>query len=77
MPNVCEICGRKTQFGNKITTRGLAKYRGGVGIKTTGVSRRTFKVNLQKIRVMDHGTARRMKLCTHCLKAGKYTKRVD
>ncbi|MFH1707584.1 MAG: 50S ribosomal protein L28 [Planctomycetota bacterium] len=77
MPNVCELCRRGTQVGNTVTRRGLAKHRGGVGLKTTGITRRTFKVNLQKIRVLEKGVARRMKICTHCLKAGKITKRVN
>ena len=39
----CEVSGKKTSFGNHITTRGKAKYLGGVGIKCTGVSRRMFR----------------------------------
>ena len=41
MGKKCEVSGKKTSFGNHITTRGKAKYLGGVGIKTTGISRRT------------------------------------
>ncbi len=51
MSRVCQITGRRTRLGNKVARRGLAKAKGGVGIKTTGITRRTFKVNLQKQRL--------------------------
>ena len=76
MARVCEICGKSTQFGNKVTTRGKAKYLGGVGTKVTGKVRRTFKPNLQRIRAQVGGTVRRMKVCTACISAGKVVKRV-
>lgn len=51
MPRVCQVTGRKTQSGGSIARRGLAKAKGGVGIKTTGRSKRKYKVNLQKKRI--------------------------
>ena len=39
--------------GNRVETRGKAKYLGGVGTKITGISRRQFKPNLQRARVED------------------------
>ena len=39
MGQSCEVCGRKPVTGNQITTRGKAKYLGGVGTKVTGISR--------------------------------------
>lgn len=75
MSRVCEACNKRVTFGNSIATRGLAKYKGGVGIKTTGVTRRRFKPNIQRIRVMEKdGTVRRMKICTKCIRAGKVRK---
>lgn len=76
MPKMCELCGKKTMFGNTISRRGRAKYLGGVGIKTTGISRRKFTPNLQKLRVTTaNGTNRRMVICTKCLRNGTVTKR--
>ena len=46
MAQSCEVCGRKPVTGNQITTRGKAKYLGGVGTKVTGISRRTFRPEL-------------------------------
>ena len=38
MPRVCYFTGKKTSFGNQVTHRGKAKYLGGVGTKTTGIT---------------------------------------
>jgi len=76
MARVCEVCGKSTKFGNKVTTRGKAKHLGGVGLKCTGIARRTFKPNLQRIRAQVGGTVRRMKVCTSCIHAGKVQKRI-
>ena len=70
MSRVCDYCGKKTQFGQQLTRRGLAKAKGGVGIKTTGVTKRPFKANIQKLRAEVNGRAMRVKICTKCLKTG-------
>lgn len=73
----CEICGKKPLVGNKIARRGMAKAKGGVGKKTTGITRRRFLPNLQKIKViLPNGTVRRIKVCTSCIQAGKIKKAV-
>ncbi len=71
MSRVCEVTGRKTRFGGSIARRGLAKSKGGVGIKTTGHTKRTFKPNIQKIRVvMPDGTVERLRVSTKVIKTG-------
>jgi large subunit ribosomal protein L28 len=74
MSRVCDFCGKKTQFGRSISRRGLAKAKGGVGLKTTGITRRTFKPNIQRVRARVNGQVRRVKICTSCLKLGKIQK---
>jgi large subunit ribosomal protein L28 len=37
-------------------------------------SKRRFNPNLQKIRILVNGTARREYVCTRCMKAGKIQK---
>jgi len=71
---VCEICGKKTAFGNSVARRGLSKKDGGIGLKTTGITSRKFKPNIQRLRVIVNGGVKRMKVCTSCLKAGKVQK---
>ena len=51
MSRECQVTGRRSGFGNRVETRGLAKAKGGVGIKTTGITPRRFHVNLQWKRV--------------------------
>jgi len=74
MARVCEICDKKTSVGNKLEKRGLAKKKGGVGKKITGKTKRKFKANIQRVRVKDNGTVKRMKVCSRCISAGKITK---
>ena len=74
MSRVCEICGKHTMFGRSIARRGLAKAKGGVGKKTTGITRRTFKPNVQKIRTIENGRVRRRRVCTACIRSGRVRK---
>lgn len=74
MSQVCEVCGKKAGMGNTVTTRGRAKYLGGVGTKVTGISRRKFRPNLQKVRVTQNGTNKSVRVCTQCLRSGAVTK---
>ena len=77
MSRACEICGKKPTTGNTVETRGKAKYLGGVGTKVTGISRRTFRPNLQRVRIAtENGTHRRVRICTRCLRSGAITKPV-
>jgi large subunit ribosomal protein L28 len=64
---------KKTTSGNSITRKGLPKKSGGIGLNTTGISKRTFKTNAQrkKIRFSD-GTVRTMWVKASDLKAGKF-----
>ncbi len=74
MSRVCEICGKHTSAGRSIARRGMAKKKGGVGLKTTGISRRKFKPNVQSVRAVIDGEVRRMKVCTNCIRSGKIQK---
>jgi large subunit ribosomal protein L28 len=76
MPRVCYFTGKKTTFGNQITHRGKAKYLGGVGTKVTGITARTFKPNIQKVRAVIDGQVVRVKVSTKAIKAGLITKPV-
>ena len=77
MSRVCEICGKGRMLGNNMTTRGRAKYLKGVGTKVTGISRRTFSVNLQNVRITtENGTSKTVRVCTQCLRCGAVTRRI-
>jgi large subunit ribosomal protein L28 len=77
MARQCEVCGKGRQLGNQVTTRGKKKYLGGVGTKVTGISRRKFKPNLQRVKVSTaNGSHKAMHVCTQCLRSGAVTKTV-
>jgi large subunit ribosomal protein L28 len=74
MPRVCAFTGKKTTFGNQITTRGKAKYLGGVGTKITGITARKFKPNIQKVRAVIDGQVVRVKVSVKAMRNGVITK---
>ena len=76
MPRVCHFTGKKTSFGKQVTHRGKAKYLGGVGTKVTGVTARTFKPNIQKVRAVIGGKIVRVKVSAKAIRMGLITKPV-
>jgi large subunit ribosomal protein L28 len=61
MAQVCDICGKGPQFGNKIS-------------HAHNVSRRRWNVNLRPVRARVNGANKRVRVCTTCLKSGKVVK---
>ena len=77
MARSCEVCGKGFSMGNSVTIRGKQKYLGGVGTKITGITRRKFKPNLQRLRVtLANGTNTTKLVCTQCIRSGAITKQV-
>jgi len=74
MSKICYTCGKKPVAGRQIKRRGLAKKKGGVGQRITGISRRRFLPNLQTVRTLINGKVKKVRVCAKCLKAGKITK---
>jgi large subunit ribosomal protein L28 len=74
MSRVCDFCGKGTRVGGIIARRGLPKKKGGVGLRITGRTKRTFKPNIQRVRAVVNGVVTRVKICTRCLKSGKIKK---
>lgn len=61
MAKVCHTCGKGPAFGNSRSHSMIA-------------TKRRFNPNLQKVRIDERGTHRRVYVCTRCLKAGKVNK---
>jgi large subunit ribosomal protein L28 len=61
MAKSCEICGKGPQFGNRVS-------------HANNRTKRRFEPNLQSVRALIKGAAKRMRVCTRCLKAGKVLK---
>ena len=76
MSRVCEICGKGPSFGQHIVRKGSPKYKGGIGLHTTGISKRRFLPNLRSVRVPDgKGQTKRIRICMRCLKSGQLEKK--
>ena len=59
---VCEICNKKTKFGNQ-----LSITRSHISRRTS----RTVKPNLRTVKADVNGTVKRIHVCAKCLRAGK------
>ncbi len=55
MSRVCEVSGKRPVVANKIVRRGKAKREGGVGKKTTGITKHRQHPNLRKLRIRVAG----------------------
>ncbi|MEO1583075.1 MAG: 50S ribosomal protein L28 [Planctomycetota bacterium] len=74
MPYECHFTGKKTTFGRKVAHGGQKISKGGFGLKTTGISRRTFKPNLQKVNAVVDGKPTRVRASTRAIKSGLVVK---
>lgn len=70
MPRVCFFTGKKTRAGRSYSHRGKAKYLGGVGTKVTGISKRKFKPNIQRVRAVINGKVCRIKVSAKAIRMG-------
>lgn len=77
MSRKCEICGRIPGRGNAKVERGKAKYLGGNGRKTTGITKRYYFLNLQNVHIeKPEGGATTARVCTKCIRSGLVRKSV-
>lgn len=63
MSRKCDICGKHTITGNKVSH---AKNH----------TRRTWRPNLLKIKTIEHGRTLTKKICTRCLRSNAVIKKV-
>jgi len=63
MAQVCDMCGKKPQFGNNIS-------------HAHNVTKRRWNVNLRTVRAIVNGASKRIRVCTTCLRSGKVRKAV-
>lgn len=76
MSGSCYLCEKKPVFGNQKVERGKAKYLGGNGRKTTGISRRLFRPNLQSVNIQEGTESKKVRVCVKCIRSGLVTKKV-
>lgn len=71
MGRECAITGKKTVVGRRIVRKGLPKKKGGIGLHVTSASKRKFKPNLQRIKIIDdNGTVKREWVSVKAIRAG-------
>ena len=63
----CELCGKHTTFGNKVT-----KIRAGLYSRTS----RQFKPNLRNATITIDGKNKKVHACTRCIRSGKRANRI-
>ena len=61
MAKRCEVCGKGPVVGRQVS-------------HAHNVSSRRFEPNLQTVRALVNGAARRIRVCTRCLRGGKVIK---
>ena len=74
MSRECYFAGKRTISGQSIKRRGKAKHLGGVGRKVTGITKRKFKPNIQRVRAVIDGTVCRIKVSAKAIRMGLITK---
>jgi len=71
MTKVCFITGRRPVKGNIINRKGQTKKSGGIGTHITSITKRKFRPNLQRVRIlMANGGTKRVWVSVKALKAG-------
>jgi large subunit ribosomal protein L28 len=76
MSRVCEYTGKRTIAGNSIARRGKAKHLGGVGRNVTGITKRKFKPNIQKVKAIIDGRVCRVRVSVKAIRMGLVQKPV-
>ena len=61
MAAVCDICAKRPGFGHNVP---WSKKK----------TNRRWSPNIQRVRVVENGTHKRMNVCTSCLKAGRVSR---
>ena len=71
MSRICSVTGKRRVSGSRIHRKGLTKKSGGIGTHISKIVKRTFKPNVQRVRVrMPSGQTKRVWVSAKALKAG-------
>ena len=74
MAKICEITGARVRRGSRIHRSGLAKKKGGIGMHVTKVVKRRFLPNLQRVKTIDDGEVKYIRVTAKAIKKGLVTK---
>jgi large subunit ribosomal protein L28 len=74
MARICELTGKRPMKGSIIWRSGKPKREGGIGTHITGITKRRFLPNLQRVKAIINGEVRYVRVSTRALKKGLVTK---
>lgn len=74
MSRKCELTGKGPMKGSRIWRSGKPKREGGIGTHVTGITKRRFLPNLQRVKALIDGEVRYVRVSTKALKKGLITK---
>ena len=63
MARKCEVCGKGTVSGNKVSHSMIH-------------TRRKWNANIQSVKINDNGTVRKANVCTRCMRSGKIVRAI-
>jgi large subunit ribosomal protein L28 len=63
MSRICDICGKGPTSGNNVS-------------HANNKTRKVWYPNLQKIKAVQNGSVRSLKVCTRCIRAGAVVKAI-
>jgi large subunit ribosomal protein L28 len=61
MAQVCEICGKRPVYGNRIS-------------HAHNITKRRWNPNLRRVRAIINGAHKTIRVCTSCIRSGKVVK---
>lgn len=74
MARICQLTGKRPTKGNIIWRSGKAKKEGGIGTHITGVTKRKFIPNLQRVKAIIDGEVKYIRVTAKAIKQGLVTK---
>ncbi len=63
MARICDICGKRPSTGNNVS-------------HANNKNKKVWYPNLQKVKAVNNGGVRSVKVCTRCIRSGAVTKAV-
>lgn len=75
MARICPLTGKHPARGSIIWRSGKAKKQGGIGTHVTATTKRWFRPNLQRVRVvLPSGEVKHIRVAVSAIKKGLVTK---
>jgi len=75
MSRICELTGKRPMKGSIIWRSGKTKKSGGIGTHITAITKRKFRVNIQRVKaLLPNGEVRYIRVAATALKKGLVTK---